>query len=95
MRVNWTDKAFFQLEAIGDYIAQDNPVRADTFKAEIEKKVDRLADFPHLYQVGEFDGIRELVAHKNYRVYYEVDDINQEVIILSVRHVRRDTPDEK
>lgn len=35
MRLLITPLAVFDLEEIGDYIAQDNPIRAGTFVAEL------------------------------------------------------------
>ena len=39
------------LEAIADYIANDNPTRALTFIQEIRKKVQVIAHNPYLYQL--------------------------------------------
>ncbi|HUG22949.1 type II toxin-antitoxin system RelE/ParE family toxin [Piscinibacter sp.] len=33
----------------------------------------RLADFPRLGKPGQIAGTRELIAHENYRLIYEVD----------------------
>ena len=39
------------LEAIADFIAQDNPHRALTFLQEIQQKIFRIGEQPALYQL--------------------------------------------
>ena len=46
MIVELTDEAEHDLEAIGDYIARDNPGRAISFLQELGEKCLALADMP-------------------------------------------------
>jgi toxin ParE1/3/4 len=46
MRVNFTRKSLNDLEAIFDYIAQDNPVRAASFILELRMKATKIGDNP-------------------------------------------------
>ena len=51
MRVEFSRWIEGDLEAIGDYIAQDNPVRALSFIREIREKINRIGQQPLLYQL--------------------------------------------
>ena len=59
------------LEAIGDYIAEDNPSRAVSFIAELRIQCATIAKAPQAYRVrpelGE--GIRSC-AHGNYVIFF-------------------------
>lgn len=44
-----TEGARADLIAIGDYIAQDNPLRALSFVDELEMRCTALGDSPHAY----------------------------------------------
>lgn len=68
------------LDNIIDYIAQDNPTRAETFGQELRDKTLPLAQHPKMGRTGR-PGlpafVRELVAHPNYIVFYRVlDDLS-------------------
>lgn len=90
MKIRWTRKALDNLETIAAYIAQDNPLRAETFVGEIKEKTQLLAQFPNMGRPGRLPETRELVVHKNYVVPYRIKD---EVIqILRVHHVAKMWP---
>ena len=46
MAIRFTPLASSDLEAIGDYIAQDNPARAYSFVLEIRKQCRKIASAP-------------------------------------------------
>ena len=46
MRCVFTPLAESDLEAIGDYIARDNPRRALTFIQELRRRCEQIADMP-------------------------------------------------
>ena len=83
------------LEDIVDYIAEDDPVRAEVFGQELRAKVSPLAQHPKLGRAGR-PGLpaflRELVAHRNYIVFYRVLVKTRTVEILRVRHVAQKLP---
>ncbi len=91
----WRPMAEADLDDIVDYIAQDNPVRAEEFGRELRAKVLPLAQHPKLGRSGR-PGLpaflRELVAHRNYIVFYRVLDEARIVEILRVRHVAQQMP---
>ena len=83
------------LENIVDYIAQDNPVRAEAFGQELGAKVLPLAQHPRLGRTGRPGlprTLRELVIHRNYIVFYRVLDRARIVEILRVKHAAQRRP---
>lgn len=51
MRVEFSSFIEGDLDAIADYIAQDNPMRALSFLAEIRAKLHAVGNHPLLYQL--------------------------------------------
>ena len=84
MRVEWTRHALRSLDAIGDYIAKDNPKRAVTFIHELFHQVDRLAQFPQMGRPSERRDVRELIVHRIYLVSYRLRPDN--IDILDIWH---------
>ncbi|TRC92613.1 type II toxin-antitoxin system RelE/ParE family toxin [Mesorhizobium sp. WSM4303] len=76
-RLVFTDQAEADLEAIGDYIALDNPFRAVTFIQELRRDCVELRTMPERYPLFERHrsrGIRRRV-HGNYLIFYRVGEI--------------------
>jgi len=71
MRVSISPLAERDLEGIGDYIAEDNPVRAVSFVAELRDQCATIAKAVQAYrprpELGE--GIRSC-AHGNYVIFF-------------------------
>ena len=91
MRPRWTRLALADLEAIGDYVARDNPGAARRLVARIAAAVEALGDHPHLGRLGRITGTRELVVETPYVVPYRVR--GDEIEILAVFHGARRWPD--
>lgn len=90
MKVVITAEAMSDLEAIGDYIAQDNPVRARSFVGELLDKARGLADLPKGFPlVPRYErlGIRRRV-HGNYAIFYRVEP--DQVTVIHILHGARD-----
>ena len=86
MKVELSEEAEADLEAIADYIARDNPVRALSFVLELRDRCNGLGTFPERFPSVEHLGkmnIRRCV-HGNYLIFYEVGI--ETVSILHVRH---------
>ena len=94
-RIVWRPIAEADLDSIIDYIAQDNPTKAETFGQELRDKTLPLAQHPKLGRTGR-PGLpvflRELIAHRNYIVFYRVLDKAHTVEILRVKHTAQQTP---
>ena len=65
LKTRWTRPALADLEAIGDFVARDNPNAADRIVMRIVEAVEILRDHPHLGRTGRIAGTRELVIAGN------------------------------
>ncbi len=88
--LEWKKQARADLLAIVAHIAQDNPDAAEKLADEIEAKAEKLRTHPNLFRVGRKRGTRELVAHENYLVIYQVK--GDTVTVLRVKHVAQQWP---
>ena len=92
MLVTFLSAALRDLENIGDYIAQDDPVRAITFIEELRQATDVLAVFPDAFPV--VDGYEDLRVrfhtHGRYVIYYRVFPDEGRVAVLRVLHGAQD-----
>jgi plasmid stabilization system protein ParE len=90
VKVVITEAAYADLLQIGRVIRQDNPLRAETFVAELFDRCQRLAIMPRAYPLvpkWEDRGVRRR-PHGNYLIFYRVgDDV---VEVLHVLHGARD-----
>ena len=92
MRTRWTRPALADLEAIGDFVARNNPSSTDRIVMRIVDAVEILRDHPRLGRMGRIAGTRELViAETPYIVPYRVAD--GDIQILAVIHGARRWPD--
>jgi addiction module RelE/StbE family toxin len=91
MRIKWLKAAMADLEAIADYIAQDNPKAADRLLDRIRQSVAHLEHSADLGREGRVPGTRELIVpHTSYVVPYVIRD--GAVEILAVMHGARIWP---
>lgn len=90
MIVELTVEAERDLEAIGDFIAQDNPVRAISFLRELRIKCLTLADLPNGFPLVpryEALGIRRR-RHGNYLIFYRVEV--ERLVVIHILHGAQD-----
>ncbi len=93
MELHWTLEAIQDREAIYDYIEADNPAAALALDELFAEKAGHMVDHPGLGRLGRVAGTRELVAHRNYILVYDVvDDV---VRVLRVLHAARQRPSRK
>ena len=90
MKLVWTRPATADRREIRTYIAQDNPVAALAIDELFTEKASRLVDQAN---IGRVSGTRELVAHKNYILIYDV--VGNLVRVLRVLHAARQWPPER
>jgi toxin ParE1/3/4 len=86
MRILFAGAAEQDLEAIGDYIARQNPGRAVTFVLELRERCMGLAEMPKrfpLLQRHRSTGIRRCV-HGSYLIFYRIE--TDRIEILHVLH---------
>jgi plasmid stabilization system protein ParE len=90
VKVLFTDPAEGDLEDIGDWIADNNPLRAATFVGELRQACLQIGPRPNAYPIVEHrksDGLRRRV-YGNYLIFYRVTDDAAEII--HVLHGARD-----
>ena len=90
MRLLWTPEAIADRDAIYDYIEPDNPRAALALDELFSEKASRLTDHPALGRPGRVPGTRELVAHQNYILVYDVT--GDLVRVLNIIHAARQWP---
>lgn len=90
MRLGWTPEALEDRRAIYDTIEADNPGAALDLDELLSEKAARLVDHPGLGRPGRVEGTRELVAHRNYILIYDV--AGDLVRVLRVLHTARMWP---
>ena len=90
MKLIWTRLAQQDRRSIRSYIAQDNPAAALALDALFSEKAARLVDHPALGRPGRVAGTRELAAHRNYIVIYDLAD--EKLRVLRVLHAARQWP---
>ena len=72
MELFWTPEAIKDRDDIYNYIEADNPAVALTLDELLSEKASRLVDHPNLGRPGRLTDTRELVAHQNYILAYDL-----------------------
>lgn len=90
--LTFTDTAKACLLEIAEYIAQDNPERANSFIADLVETLNKtLSIFPHsgkVYYKTTKHTIRAF-PYGNYIAYYDVNDQQRRVVIQYIFHSKR------
>lgn len=91
MRLAFTPLAEQDLEAIADYIATNNPIRALSFVRELRAQCQRITLNPPGYRLRPElgDGIRSC-AHGHYVIFFVSD--HDTVKVVRILHGARDIP---
>jgi toxin ParE1/3/4 len=87
--VAFRPQALRDLEAIADYIAADNPRRAQSFVQELRKRCRLLGDFPE--SARRFPALGKdarILPYRNYLIIYR--NLPDQVLISRVIHGARD-----
>ncbi|MDQ7733295.1 type II toxin-antitoxin system RelE/ParE family toxin [Halomonas sp. SpR1] len=87
--IYWYDEAIHDLLELVTYIAERDPQAARRLRSRIEAAVSLVAEHPYLHQVGRLPGTREIVAHPNFIVIYQVTN---RIEVISVVHSRQNYP---
>jgi toxin ParE1/3/4 len=93
LRIEWSELALADRDAIFDYIEADSPRAAVVMDDRIRRHVEQLRQFPESGRLGRIEGTRELVInHTPYIAAYQI--IGNKVRILRVLHGARLWPEE-
>lgn len=93
MKVVWSVSAENDLDAIVDYIANDNIESALSLDDLIRQAADGLSAFPYKGKHGRVAGTRELVVRTHYIIVYAI--AHDSVEIVTVLHTSRQYPPEQ
>ena len=89
--IEWRASANEDLAAILDYIKARNELAALRLFERIESALEHTSEHPYLYKQSErVKGLREIVVHPNYLVFYRVTPIAIEVV--SIVHAKTNYP---
>lgn len=92
MQLLITPMAARDLEEIGDYIAQANPIRAGSFVAELRAHCQKICLNPAGYrQRPELSDHLRSCTHGNYVIFFEATI--EQVTIIRILHGARDIPE--
>lgn len=88
MKLRFSKQAKIDLEEIGDFIAEDNPISAESFVEELEDHCLRLLDAPNAYPDRSHlrPGLRVSIYGK-YLVFFRQD--GYELRIVRILHGAR------
>ena len=90
MKVQWSDDADRDRDAIVGTIWANNPAAAHRMDELFGSAAARLGNFPRLGRESAVPGMRELIPHPSYRLVYEITD--DEIVIHSLVHTSRQWP---
>jgi toxin ParE1/3/4 len=91
MKLRFRQSALADVEALHDYIANNNPRAAKRTVQRIQISIERLKQFPRIGRQGAVSGTRELVVSGlPYIVVYEVTSDSVDVIAVFHASEERD-----
>lgn len=90
MKLVWTRQAHADRKKIREYIVQHAPAAALALDELFSEKASLLIDHPNLGRTGRVPATRELVAHRNYILVYDLS--GDAVRVLRLLHAARQWP---
>lgn len=91
MKLRFTPRAVADLDAIADYLIERNPAAALRVRTAILRSLQRLVAFPESGRRQSVDRVRKLVVGTYpYLVYYTVDPLAGEIVVLTIQHPSRE-----
>lgn len=97
MKLRWSKRALKDVAQLRDYIALDSPFYARQFIGRIGTRLADLPEFPLSGRVvpeAKRDDVREII-YQGYRAIYQLRQIQQEIVIVTVVHGSRDLTNTK
>jgi toxin ParE1/3/4 len=87
VKLRFTPRATANIAKIADYIRKRNPSAARRVRSSIYDSLQNLLLFPLIGRQQKEPGVRKHVTPRYaYLVYYTIDEVEEEIIILSVKH---------
>lgn len=86
-RIRWREEALQSLQAIGNYIAENNPTAANRVVGRVFEAVDLAASHPLIFpQRGDY---RVCPMVSPYLVFYRVVEAEKLIVVVDVIHAAR------
>jgi plasmid stabilization system protein ParE len=93
MRLRFAPRAALDLGEIGDYLRARSPSGAVRVQKAIFNSVQVLIQFPLAGRAQQFEGVRKMaVRNYPYLVYYRLDALAEEIVIIAIQHASRERP---
>jgi toxin ParE1/3/4 len=91
MRLRYTTDALSHLEAINDFLSEQNPAAARRIAADVRMAAQRLCEFPHMGRASDVTGTRQWVVRRSpYLIVYQVDEMHDEIVVIGIFHGAQD-----
>lgn len=90
MKLVWSEPALADRKAIFDYIEASDPQAASRMDTLFQEKAERLFRFPHMGRPGRVSRTRELVAHPNYVLHYDI--VGDTIRVVAILHTSQMWP---
>jgi toxin ParE1/3/4 len=91
MKLRFTPRATQDLTDIADYIRERSPSASARVRTVILGSLQNLVVFPEVGRLQSLEGVRKLVTRKySYIVYYSLDKIHDDIVILTIQHPARE-----
>jgi len=94
-RIIWSPEALNHLEQLVRFISQDNPTAAVKLGNAIIEKALLLSNFPRrsrIFREARRDTLRE-ISVPPYRIFYEINDAEKQIEMISIWHGARQEPE--
>jgi plasmid stabilization system protein ParE len=90
VKLRYTPRATRDLVEIAEYLRARNPSAALAVRDAILRSLQDLALFPAIGRRQNVEGVRKLVTRRyRYLIYYTIDQVAEEVVILTIQHSAR------
>ena len=91
MKLRFTPRAVQDLTDLAAYISERNPQAALRVRAAILESLRYLVSFPNVGRRQRVGNVRRLVTRRyRYLFYYIVDDVAEEIVIVTIQHPARE-----
>jgi plasmid stabilization system protein ParE len=91
MSVRWSETAFNELEDIFAFIHERNRSAARAVSRRILDRTKMLGEFPLAGHITDEADVRALsVVTYPFVIYYAIDDVTGEVVVLNIRHTAQE-----
>ena len=93
MKLRFAPRAAHDLGEIGEYLRSRSPSGAVRVQHAILDSVQVLIQFPHAGRAQQLEGVRKMaVRNYPYLVYYRLDALADEIVIVTIQHASRERP---